>query len=39
MGTSELNTGINPEMDYHPVQGGGGGVEILPCHFMLQNLG
>ena len=29
MSTCEFNAGGNPAMDYHPIQGGGGGIEIL----------
>ena len=37
MGTGEFNAGGNPAMDYHPIQGGGGGVEILPVASCYRN--
>ena len=34
MGTSEFNAGGNPEIDWHPIQGG---VEILPVASCYRN--
>ena len=34
MGTGELTAGDNPAIDWHPIQGGGGGSRKTPIPFM-----